>query len=259
MFRSSLYGSLPGFSAASETYENAFRWGRDGLGLIVGANLSGAARDAGNTPTTKLRQGLILGPVAASGKLVQYSGTATDGSDAVFGVLLSAFSMQDLDGNDTDKFVWVLAGGPVRASALIGLDEYARAAMAGRFVFDDRNHTPNFYGFRGPIVKATSYTVVNGTDNMKWFTTRGAAGAVTFTLPTTIQKGQRWRFTNEVGQNMIIAAPAGKLVTFNNLTATSVALQTAGNLIGGTIEISVNDDASKYLALPHGANTITVA
>jgi hypothetical protein len=259
MFRSSVYGSVPGFSDAYETYENVFRWGRDGLGLIVGANLSGAARDAGNTPTTKLRPGLLLGKIAASEKLLQYSATATDGTDQVFGVLMSGFNAQDLDANNTDRFVWVLVGGPVMARALIGLDEYARGQMAGRFVFDDRNHVPNFYGWRGPVVKAANYTVVNGTDNMTHYTTRGAAGAVTFTLPTTITKGQRWRFTNEAGQNMIVAAPAGKLVTFNNLAATSVAFQTAGNLIGGTFEIVVNDDASKYLALPHGANTVTVA
>lgn len=257
--RSDLFGSAPGFSAVVESFASHFMFGPQEQALVVPCWISGAARDAGNTPTSVLRRGLVLGQIAATGLLKEYSPTATDGSDQVHSVLMVEVRTVDLDAANRNAWIWGLGAGNVKAGQLIGLDEYARAMMATRYRFDDRNYSGNTYGWRGPFAKATSYTVVNGTDNNSHFTTRGAAGAVTFTLPTTLTKGQKWRFTNEAAQNMIVAAPAGKLVTFNNLAATSVTYSTAGNLIGATVEIVVNDDASKYLAIPSGANTMTVA
>lgn len=258
-FRNDLYGSVPGVTTAQETFENHFRWGRDYAGLIVGGQLDGTARDSGNTPTTVLRPGLLLGQIASSGNLRDYGGNNTDGSDQVYGVLLSSFRMQDLDGNNTNRFVWVLAGGPVKAVQLLGLDEWARATMADRFIFDDRNLTSNTIGWNRLVAKTANYTVVNGTDNNTIFTTTGAAGEVDFTLPTTIKKGQRWKFYAAVDQILKVIAPAGKLVTFNNAAATSVALSTAGNKIGGSFEVIVDEAAAKYLVIPSGANTVTVA
>lgn len=257
-FYSDVFGSVPGFSAVVESFASHFMFGPQEQMLVTSAFIDGAARDAGNSPATVLRRGLVLGQVAATGKLKEYSGTATDGTDRVHSVLMVELRTQDFDVNNRDGFVWSLAKGNVKAGQLIGLDEYARAQMAGRFVFDDRNFGQNNYGWNGPTAKATSYVVVNGTDNNTIFTTRGAAGAVTFTLPTTLMKGQRWKFLNEAGQNMSVAAPAGKLVAFNNLGATSITFSTAGELIGQGVEIIVNDNASKYLAMPIlGAETAT--
>ena len=109
------------------------------------------------------------------------------------------------------------------------------------------------------VAKTADYTVVNTTDDGKYFTTQGAAGAVIFTLPTTLVANQVFVFYNEANQNMTVAAPAGKLVAFNNLTATSVALSTAGNKIGSGFRVRVNVDATKYLVEPIGAGTVTVA
>lgn len=39
MFATDIWGSLPGIQSASETYENAFRWGPAGLGLITGGTI----------------------------------------------------------------------------------------------------------------------------------------------------------------------------------------------------------------------------
>ena len=103
-----------------------------------------------------------------------------------------------------------------------------------------------------PIVnKTASYTIkLNQPDKSGTkFTTRGAGGAVTFTLPAPAPAlaGVYFEFHNEVGQNMIVAAPANKAVTFNNLTATSVAAQTGGQLIGAKIRATVNSDGTKWL------------
>jgi hypothetical protein len=258
-FRSDLYGSIPGFSTAYETYENHFRWGRDWAGLIVGVLLDGTARDAGSSPTTVLRPGLVLGQIAASGTWRDYGANNTDGSDQAGAVLLSSFRMTDLDANNVQRFVWVLVGGPVKAARMFGLDEQARATMAGRFVFDDRNYVQNKYPFTRTIAKTANYTVV-AADTGTLFTTTGAGGAVTFTLPAiAASKGMFFRFMNTVDQNMTVTAPAGKLVAFNNASATSVSLQTGGGKIGSGFDIVADEASGKWLALPIGAGTVTVA
>ncbi len=91
-------------------------------------------------------------------------------------------------------------------------------------------------------------------------TTTGGSGAITFTLPAAASNtGVTFQFYNTVDQNMIIAAPAGTLVAFNNAAATSVAFSTAGNKIGGGGRVT--SDGSKWLFqnMSAGANTVTVA
>jgi len=105
--------------------------------------------------------------------------------------------------------------------------------------------------------KAASYTLL-ASDSGGTFTTTGATGAVTFTLPAVAtSKGFRYQFVNTVGQNMVVTAPAGTLVTFNNAAATSATFSTAGNLIGAGLEVLC--DGAKWLAFPTGANTLTVS
>lgn len=114
--------------------------------------------------------------------------------------------------------------------------------------------------WRKTVAKTANYQVVNDQDNCVHFTTRGAAGAVTFTLPVTKKAGHRFRFTNEADQNMTVTAAAGQLVTFNNLAATSVTVSTAAQKIGASFEIVVNDNVSKYVSVPHiQGHTVTVA
>lgn len=115
-------------------------------------------------------------------------------------------------------------------------------------------------GMGSMVAKTADYAVVNSTDDGKYFTTLGAGGAVNFTLPTTLVAGQVWTFFNEANQNLTVTAPANKLVTFNNLTATSVALSTTNQKIGGGFRVRVNSDATKYLVEPIVAgHTVTVA
>lgn len=92
---------------------------------------------------------------------------------------------------------------------------------------------------RRVVPKSASYTITPGNDRDDTiFTTRGAAGAVTFTLPPPGRGalGRRYGFRNVVDQNMLVAgAAAGDLVTFNDLAANSVAAQTAGQKIGASM------------------------
>lgn len=251
----------PGFSEAAVTTERWALWGTTTWYLLKSIHIVSTAADAGNTPTTELRHGLLMGEVTASKKHKEYNPTGTDGSQFVDGFLWVPRKMIDTDGNATDRSGQLCVAGPVKAGQLLLLDEQARRQMHGRFIFDDRLFgSPG--GFLATMVKTANYNVSYPADNNVHFTTRGAAGAVTFTLPAlaAANKGVRNRFTNEADQNMTITAPAGKLVTFNNLAATSVALSTAGQKIGGSFEIVLNDDASKYIAIPHlQGHTVTVA
>lgn len=106
-------------------------------------------------------------------------------------------------------------------------------------------------GIRKVVNKTASYTVkVNQPDRSGTvFTNRGAAGAVTFTLPTpnAAMAGTFFEFCGEVDQNLIVAAPANKAVTLNALTGTSLAAQTANQKIGARIRATVNSDGTKWL------------
>lgn len=105
------------------------------------------------------------------------------------------------------------------------------------------------------VAKAADYTVL-ASESGTIFTTRGATGAVVFTLPAPAT-GLQYLFINAVGQNMQISANADdKMITFNDVDADYVIFSTAGNLIGASCwAIS---DGTSWFALPMGANTMTV-
>jgi hypothetical protein len=254
------YGAAQGVRAEAGTVENEFAWGRRELEIVSSALVSGATVDAGSTPTTVLRPGLILGLITATNKWTHYSPTATDGSQVARGILAGPqLRTLDINGAQQDKHVPVIVGGPVQAAKLFGLDTQARACMYNRFIFDD-DVIGNSYGWNNTVAKTAAYQVV-AADNNTLFTTTGAVAEVDFTLPAAPVKGLRFRFYNTAGQTLKVIAAADKLVAFNNAAATRVAFATAGNLIGGVFEIVADEISAKWLAsnLSAGANTVTVA
>ena len=106
--------------------------------------------------------------------------------------------------------------------------------------------------------KTGNYTIV-AADFGQVFTTRGAAGAVTFTLPAASGNAGAWvEFYNAVGQNMAIAGTAGELILFNDAAANSATFSTAGELIGAAVRVFC-DGTSWYVApMIFEAVTITV-
>jgi hypothetical protein len=251
--------NLPGIDASVETTENEPFWGPNAPAQWVGGTIDASAIDSGGSPTTLLRRGLLMGLITSSGKLSHYDPAETDGSQVPVGVLYQSVNMYDpAAGATREKQGRILVAGNLKVNSLYGFDEYARTLFGGRFLFDD-NRYPHLT-FRQVVAKTANYTVTLA-DNGKEFTTTGAAGAVTFTLPAigTAIRGVRYRFRNTVGQNMAVVAPANKLVTFNNATATSVTFSTAGNLIGACVEITADEAGTKWLTAFSGANTVTVA
>lgn len=81
------------------------------------------------------------------------------------------------------------------------------------------------------------------------FSNRGAAGAVTFTLPAAALSlaGVYYEFDGVANQNLTVAAPAGTAVTFNNAAATSLSASTLNQKIGA--HILAKCDGTSWLLL----------
>src|SRR5262245_47078456 len=89
------------------------------------------------------------------------------------------------------------------------------------------------------VAKTANYSVNPGKGDFSGsiFTNRGATGAVTFTLPNPNAGLAETLYDSlsVVDQTLTVAAPTGKVLTFNNAAATSVAASTAGQKIGAAV------------------------
>lgn len=92
----------------------------------------------------------------------------------------------------------------------------------------------------------------------KVFTTTGATGAVTFTLPdpASTKAGTVFTFVNTVDQNMIVATTADKMVALNDAAATNVTFSTTSQKIGAAVRAVC--DGSKWLMEILTNATVTV-
>lgn len=252
------YSLPPGPGAVVATTERMAVLGPITWYLLKGGLINGSvATDAGNTPTTELRHGLLMAQRTSDGLLTNYSPLSADGSQLVQGFLWESRTTIDNDGLTVNRTCQIVIAAYARASQLLLLDEQARRQMQGRFILDDR--IPGVIGgYRQTLAKTANYTVVAGQDNDTIFTTTGATGEVDFTLPAAAV-GNRFRFVNTVGQTMKVIAPAGKLICFNNAAATSITFSTAGNLIGAIVEIVCDDTGTKWIASTPCSNTQTIA
>lgn len=107
------------------------------------------------------------------------------------------------------------------------------------------------------VAKTADYTVT-ASDMGKIFTTRGATGAVTFTLPaaSTQLQGAVVEFYNVADQNMTVAGADEELVAFNDLTADSIAYSTSSEKIGGGFRAVC--DGTSWIVVPLATETQTV-
>jgi hypothetical protein len=106
----------------ADTDNAAILYGGSGLYTpiyLTYAVVSGAARDAGNTPTDVLRPGCIMGIITASGKWAQFTSGASDGTQYARGILTALGLSTQQDGSNADKFLaTILVGGIVNPEAL---------------------------------------------------------------------------------------------------------------------------------------------
>lgn len=254
----------PGVFAERTVAESELLWGADHArngALWQGAVVSGAARDAGNTPTTILRPGLILGKLTSSGELEEFDWDAADGTEKFFGVLDTELRAQDYDANNQDRVSRVIVSrAPIKARKLLvegaafvghAAEFLLRRAMGlAGFVFDD---DPAGYlaGLQmRTVAKDAAYTVLTS-DNGALFTNLGASAKVAFTLPA-IKPGLHYSFYSEDNDGLqIISSTADTIVTHNDVAADSVDLAVTGRNIGGRIDVRANSDGTKWLATPY--------
>lgn len=123
--------------------------------------------------------------------------------------------------------------------------------------FDLTKNGSTHGGFRRPISAKTAAYTCTVADCGTMFTTRGAGGSVTFTLPAVAtSEGVWYEFYVASDNEVIIAAPDEDLMAFNDLTADSFSFTQASEHIGGCARV-VCDGASWLLILSLGAEAQT--
>lgn len=250
----------PGPLAARETAEKNFLWGKADQAVFQnGVVVLSSTVDSGASVTTQLRSGLLMGKITSSGKMTQWSATATDGSEVVAGILALPVPMLDADGVARDRVNVLVVGGNVKADQIQGLNGQARQQMRGRFIFDDDYANKNsYYPWLREITKTANYTVTSA-DNGTLFDNLGASGAVVFTLPT-LAVGLCFGFHVQADANVTISSAAGDdMVVPNDASADSVAFSTGGDKIGGLVKIYSNPAATKWIVEKPCSNAMTWA
>ena len=85
-----------------------------------------------------------------------------------------------------------------------------------------------------PVIAHSSSASLTIGESGALITTEGSAGAVTLTLPAVATSdGVHYWFVNAEDQDMVIAAPADTMVTFNDVAADSVTFGTSNEKVGG--------------------------
>lgn len=107
------------------------------------------------------------------------------------------------------------------------------------------------------VNKAVDYAVV-AADTGTLFTTGGGATR-TFTLPALAAgAGCVFWFFNLQNNNMVITAPAGKLVADGNAAGTTATYSTAAHLIGSFACVAMNAAGTFYYLFNQGGTVVTI-
>jgi len=119
--------------------------------------------------------------------------------------------------------------------------------------------SPRYIRWR--VMAKTADYVITEDDMGTLFTNRGAAGLVMFTLPVPHAglAGAVIRLLAVASQATGFAsAAADTLLTFNDAAADDVVLQTASEIIGGTLEAVCDGTQWCILPMTYPAQTITI-
>ncbi len=260
------YGGLPGISAISQTTEREVWWGREEM-LLYSMNkvIDSTTVDAGNTPTTELRAGLLLGENDSDNNLHDFDPDAADGTENVYGVLLRDLNMLDVDGVVEDKYGHVLVGGPLKAADVFiegtaltsSADEFmARKQMEGRFTFDDvlqKRFGALGGAFSNVVETGTTHTPGVNESGSRFIYTNAAS--VTVTLPT-IHNGLVYEFLRQGDEELVVTSGEGdNVIVGNDLSADSITFTSAGEHIGALVRVEgirISSGTLKWLmTVPH--------
>lgn len=263
MFSFDFHNTLPGqvLAPLNEVVQAVgLTWGRLDQLRFLPVVIDGSARDAGNTSYTDvLRPGLLLGKIKSGGdvnKYIQWSPSATDGSNRIAAILMTAQKQQYM-GSDSDRFIgYVCFGGPIRAAA-IQIPTSTTTGIVGNAseYMIRRQLSPYFQLDDDPAgVASNGAYYTNGAGNL---TVTAAMNGTTFintalanyTLPVTPSLGLEYTFYNAADVNLTITSGAANtMIVFNDIAAGSVSLQTAAKKAGGSFRVI--GTGSTWLVIP---------
>ena len=121
-----------GYGASKTQEDNEYKLSDHGIKVAL--TVDSSARDSGNTPTTTLRKGLVLGKVTATGKYKEYDNGVADGTETAAGILDDEVDLLDSTGAAADSQATMLVHGYVDESKLAGLDANGKADL-GHIIF----------------------------------------------------------------------------------------------------------------------------
>ena len=100
--------------------------------------------------------------------------------------------------------------------------------------------------------KTADYTILESGDEGALFTTRGASGAVVFTLPTATTPVGWWCevYVGAAQTVTVTAGTADTLTASNDLTADSIAWSTASEKVGNSARKSIPNGVWARLGTP---------
>lgn len=241
---------VAGIGAERTVAESEILWGADqsrNAALWKSAVISGTSRDAGNSPTTVLRPGLLLGKITASGEYEEWNADVATGTQDLQGILDCELRAQDYDATNADRMFRVLVGrAPIKArklliegAAFVGhANEFLarRQLVAAGFVFDD---DPFGYlagqGGRVSHETGTTDTLTASQNGMTLFYNNAAS--VTVTLPA-IQPGLEYELVRVGDEEFVIVSPtADNVIVGNDLSADGVTVTTAGEHLGARFRV----------------------
>lgn len=148
-----------------------------------------------------------------------------------------------------DAIVHAIAG----KDAAVGISDssgntFRFIATSGNLTVTKNGSLSNF-GLSWPVAaKTASYTVTQA-ESGTLFTTTGASGTVTFTLPAAPTTGTFYRFFNTENQTMTVTAgTADTMAAIGNSSADSIAFSTSSKKQGAGLEVIY--DGALWICFP---------
>lgn len=93
----------PTYEAGRTDQFRTWRLSDFGKETDVSIIIDSTARDATATPTTKLREGLLLGKITASGRYKEYTPAASDGTETAAGILVQRVNLLNAAGTAVNR------------------------------------------------------------------------------------------------------------------------------------------------------------
>lgn len=232
--------NVPGMQAAIETEEKQV------LAAVLNGNnpvttykatIDSTAADSGNSPTTTLRAGNVMGVKDADGNAYLYDPDGDDGSQLPVGILGEYQNMLQ-NGAAADRFTKLLTGGVVKLGELLGEDYHARSVlhqMGFRLVGDTIGPLGHEFLVHQKMTKQITsgdlsggaYTVT-AAENGTLFIAEGAD--TNFTLPT-IAHGLAYEFLMSTNHEIVLTG-SNNIIALNDSAASTLTATTTAEQIG---------------------------